>query len=287
MKYGVKRLQCLLLIVVIALQILLPACAEKKEDITLQDVETQPPATQETSVPATETTTAEHTTQEVTTAGVGNGNTFTAAHESTTAEAETTGAAVNPEMQKLMGELGSIVELCGFEYDAENDLFYSTMYPIQRAFGFNSLYDLMAYRVGMYYNTQKIYFKYGGKDWMLQLWKGQYGITVGAEIGLYNKPSERLLTHYDCIDDDEMIVMQFDVYKNGEYYFSRGPERHWWLTGFKLLDVAVFLQLTMVATLCWESDGIADAFEKGINDFHITDMEYIRSGNTFTIKWKI
>ncbi len=182
-----------------------------------------------------------------------------------------------------------ILNLAGFAYDAENDLFYSTIQPWQRNFGFNIIYDIAAPRTGMIYSTERIYFDYGGKNWMCQLWKGQYGITVGAEIGMYYKPVERKIAHYDCVSDEDLVMMQMDVYKGGEFYFSRGPEKHWWLTGFKLLDVTAVIELRLQCAITWESDGLADAFEigllQGIKGSLSTPYRFTRNGNTFNITW--
>jgi hypothetical protein len=90
---------------------------------------------------------------------------------------------------------------------------------------------------------------------MIELWKGQYGLETGCEIGVYNRtisstsPSYALLdatvgqrpgdanpSHnlfFDCANDNELLEMSSTLYKNGQRLFSRGTEKHWWLTGFK------------------------------------------------------
>lgn len=180
---------------------------------------------------------------------------------------------------------GQILTFAGFEYDAEQGIYYSSLNPLQRYFGFNLIYDIAAPRTGMVYDTKRIYFTYQDKDWMVQLWKGQYGITVGAEIGIYYKPSSRTIPHYDCVSDEDLVEMAFTLYKSGEYYFSRGPERHWWLTGFKLLDVAVPITLYMDITITLDSKRMANEFEKGLNDQILPNLTYTRDGNTFYMQW--
>lgn len=90
---------------------------------------------------------------------------------------------------------------------------------------------------------------------MIELWKGQYGLETGCEIGVYNRtigsssfvygildatvgqrsgdpnPSHNLF--FDCASDSELLLMSSTLYRNGHKVFSRGPEKHWWLTGFK------------------------------------------------------
>jgi hypothetical protein len=88
---------------------------------------------------------------------------------------------------------------------------------------------------------------------MIELWKGQYRLETGCEIGVYNRaagssslpyplldakvgqrpgdshPSHNLF--FDCARDDELLVLASTLYRNGEKLFCRGPEPHWWLTG--------------------------------------------------------
>ena len=35
--------------------------------------------------------------------------------------------------------------------------------------------------VGMVFETLPVYFDYAGKTWLIQIWKGQYGICTGCE----------------------------------------------------------------------------------------------------------
>lgn len=184
---------------------------------------------------------------------------------------------------------GKILTVAGFEYDAEQGIYYSRLDPLQRFFGFNVIYDIAAPRTGMIYSTKRIFFDYDGKNWMIQIWKGQYGITAGAEIGLYNKPEDRLVPQYDCAKDDELITMAFDFYNAGKYEFSRGPEEHWWLTGFKILQLGVGPLIDLDITLEFPNRKMANAFEKGLKNAISLDlvdrMTYTRSGKTFSIEW--
>ncbi len=183
---------------------------------------------------------------------------------------------------------GKILEIAGFEYDAEQGIYYSQMNPLQRKFGFNFLYDMAAPIAMMYYDTKRIEFEYGGKEWMIQLWKGQYGITSGAEIGLYSRDPDKVM-QYDCANDEELITMQFDFYNMGEYVFSRGPEKHWWLTGFKVFHIGIPSFITMDMMLDFDNNYMANEFEKALKKVAATSLldpvEYERQGSTFYIVW--
>lgn len=192
----------------------------------------------------------------------------------------------NPQMSDLMEFIGPYAEFFGFAYDAEQDIFYSTKYPIQRIFGFNSLYDMGASRFGMFYQTKRIRFFHEDREWMVQLWKGQYGVTVGGEVGVYYRYSDSTFKHFDAVADEDMILMGFQLSKNNTPYLERGPEKHWWLTGFRILDVAAPTQLDMVIFFDWETKSMADAFEGGLRKILISDIKYKREGTQFYLTWQ-
>ncbi len=184
-------------------------------------------------------------------------------------------------------KVGQILNACGFEYDEKQGIYYSSVNPWQKNFGFNVIYDMAAPMAGMYYATERIYFQYDNKDWMIQLWKGQYGITAGGEMGVYNKTDK--IMQYDCVSEDEFLEMSFDFYNQGEYVFSRGPEKHWWLTGFKIFNAGVPILIDLDMTLKFPTKSMADAFEIGLKkaakDNLLDPMTYTRGAKTFHIHW--
>lgn len=120
-----------------------------------------------------------------------------------------------------------------FMYNPEGRYYYTVSDPWQRQFGFNELYDLGASFAIFYYDTLRCKFRYDDKDWMIQLWKGQYGfVFVGGEIGVYNKPLDRSIEHYDAASDEDSLYMSMTFYRKGEEVFSRDYDRYWWCTGF-------------------------------------------------------
>lgn len=146
--------------------------------------------------------------------------------------------------------LANAVYAAGFSYDPGQDILYSRMDALQRQFGYAYGYDVAALGVNMIIDCEPIFFDYAGKHWMIELWKGQYILETGCEIGVYNRPigsSYPLLDatvgqrphdkahslFFDCANDNELLEMSFTLYKHGQKLFSRGPEKHWWLTGFK------------------------------------------------------
>lgn len=183
--------------------------------------------------------------------------------------------------------IGEVILAAGFRYDKNQGIFYSESESWQRNFGFTSLYDAGAPLTGMYYDTIRIKFNYGDYDWMYQLWKGRYGITTGAEMGVYYKKPDTGIEFYACVPDDMMLTMSYALYKGDELYMTRGAERHWWLTGFKLFDMVAPQELTLHASFFMEDVGMADALEEALIGLgFIEGINYQRLGLTMTIIWK-
>ncbi len=182
--------------------------------------------------------------------------------------------------------IGEVILAAGFRYDAEQGIFYSESESFQRNLGYGAVYDVGAAFFGMYYDTIRLKFNHNDYDWMIQIWKGRYGITTGAEIGIYYKPENQDIEFYACADDDSRITMSFALYRGNELYMTRGPEPHWWLTGFKLLDMVSPNELTMHTSFFMDNVEMADALEEAILDLGFVEgINYQRLGLTMTIIW--
>ena len=121
----------------------------------------------------------------------------------------------------------------GYLFNPDRDFYYTTSDPWQRQLGFNELYDVGAPFINFYYDTMRCKFNYDNKDWMIQFWKGQYGfVFIGGEIGVYNKPADREVEHYDCASDEDSLMMSMSFYRKGEELLSRDYAKYWWCTGF-------------------------------------------------------
>ncbi len=132
--------------------------------------------------------------------------------------------------------------IAGYLYDAKEKCFYTASDPWQRVVGYNELFDIFSEVAWIDFDTVRFKFDYKDKNWCVQIWKGQYGLLFyGAEIGVYNKPADRKIAHYDAVKDDERLQMSMDFYEyekslfnKGEWNkkFSRPYDYYWWCTGF-------------------------------------------------------
>ena len=210
-------------------------------------------------------------------------------------------------------DMQNALTTAGYAYDEEQQVYYSTLNPWQRHFGFGGIYDDAAAYANMRYTTLKADFEYDGLLWRLQWWKGQYGILEGAELGVYTKDPESTSDFHDCADDEHLMEMSFEYYRTGADFeknnrlFYRSEEPHWWLTGFKVGAVANgnSSASVVVATLKAYDSDMADGIESGLR--RLTDKNenkvngfveygpntpsksydyYIRNGNTFKVVWQ-
>lgn len=123
--------------------------------------------------------------------------------------------------------------LAGYLFNSAGDFFFTADDPWQRNYGYNEAFDVAAPFASIYMDTMRAKFRYGNKDWMIQFWKGQYGLAfVGSEIGVYTKPLDRTVEHYDAANDDDALYMACTCYRDGEIIFSREYGKYWWCTGF-------------------------------------------------------
>lgn len=133
--------------------------------------------------------------------------------------------------------LNELAEPFGFAYLSDQDIITSRVDAWQREFGYHAIYDQTAVRFKMVFDCEPIYFNYHNRTWMIELWKGQYGINAGAEIGIYRADSILTPDQYDktlfhSIPDQELLPITMQVFLKGSCLFSI-QHRHWWLTGFR------------------------------------------------------
>ncbi len=187
--------------------------------------------------------------------------------------------------------LEEIIDTAGYAYNPEKDVFFSTMEAWQRKMGYCRLYDEAAAPLGMIIDSEPIYFSYGGKRWLIEFWKGQYGMTTGCEIGIYtsewpdlNIPNFFNGTFYKCASDRERLYMQFFLKKNGEMLISR-RQKHWWLTGFKLGEFSQPSELVLDLYITFKDRSMRNAFLTALKDVGYTEGEYETKKNIVAIRF--
>lgn len=185
---------------------------------------------------------------------------------------------------KQLEELNEDLRSFGFAYDVSQDLFYSLMDGWQRNFGYFRLYDEASATFSMIIDCEPIYFEYNGMKWLIEFWKGQYGMTTGGEVGIYytngpeiNIPGIFNGTFYYCVNDEDRINMSFAFRKNGNLLFTRSAY-HWWITGFKLAEFSQPSELSMDIILDLYDRQMAEAFVGGLRRAGYSEGEYAVRG---------
>lgn len=186
--------------------------------------------------------------------------------------------------EEKLKDINEALNIYGFLFDLRQDIVYSEMYPPQRKLGYCRLYDELAPSLNMKIDCEPIYFQYNGRRWLIEFWKGQYGMTTGGEVGIYVTDKEDVDipgvfsgTFYESISDNELLQMEYILKKDGKRIIER-KEKHWWLTGF---DVGIFSevdQLSLEIQITFPYWDMQKAFIEGLyyagyktNDIVITD----------------
>lgn len=176
----------------------------------------------------------------------------------------------------------------GFNVDIFDLVLYTTVNSWQRNYGFAVAYDLFSASSPLFnYVTRRFHFEYAGKEWMLQIWKGNYGmITNGAEVGVYNREKGSIGTFYRSASDDELLPMSFTLSHGEEQILSKGPITHWWLSAFKMSGTLyVPHSLTLSFSLTLPDAEMLSALTAAIEKESFGDVTYTVDGLTLNCVW--
>ncbi len=179
----------------------------------------------------------------------------------------------------------------GFTYEPYQDIFYSLLNPWQRELGYCRLYDEASAAMSMIIDCEPFRFEYAGRRWLIEFWKGQYGMTTGGEVGIYytqwpdlNIPGVFNGTFYYCLRDEDLINMSFIFKKKGNILFTRSGY-HWWLTGFKLGEFSKPSELSMDITLDLYDRKMANAFVDALIKTGYKDEEFLQQGRRVIVRF--
>lgn len=186
-------------------------------------------------------------------------------------------------------DVEQMIDVAGYAYDPRQDIFYSKMNAWQRNMGYLRIYDIAAVASGMIIDCEPINFMYAGKSWLIEFWKGQYGMTTGCEIGLYNTEVYNWDiadffqgTFYHSVSNSEMLPIAFSLKKNGTTLFSRRA-RHWWLTGFRLGEFSEPWELVLDLAITMEDAEMTNAFFEALLEAGYMEEEISIRGNTVSL----
>lgn len=175
----------------------------------------------------------------------------------------------------------------GFIYKSSEDIFTSYVDAWQRKEGYEALYDRLAGKFNMIFDALPVYFDYRDKTWLIEFWKGQYGINTGCEVGVYHTNRRvpknlRKLVRYNAIEDEDMPLIQVNLEKNGNSVFSY-RDFHWWLTGFQMGTFSNPEELTMYVKISFLESQAARAFYEALKDMGYPRERYRIQNQTVSL----
>ena len=197
------------------------------------------------------------------------------------------GTYYNIKTQMLYGKDDNGMVGIGYDFDVGKAMVITPVHVWMRNFGFTVAYDIFCYITPLFnYQTARIKFNYAGSEWMIQLWKGRYVITNGAEIGIYKREPGSKGTFYNCVGDEDMLLMSLDLFHGDDLLVHRDPMYHWWLTGFTISKTVYLSQsLTLTGSITFKDAEMTRVFCEGIENRNFHDISYQKNGITVTFEW--
>lgn len=164
--------------------------------------------------------------------------------------------------------LNDLAEPFGFCYCLDKDIMTSRVDAFQKKFGYCSFYDKSALKFNMVFDCEPIYFDYGERTWMIELWKGQYGINVGAEVGVYYAdhivlPRQYKNAIFHGVEEAEMLPISMKLHYKGQPFFAFSG-RHWWLTGFSMGDYCTPEELVLEVSIAFPNEKMKTCFAESL-----------------------
>ena len=186
-------------------------------------------------------------------------------------------------LQDKLDRIDQIDSPFGFRYKLAQDLFTSETDAWQKECGYCSSYDQYAPFFHMIFDCEPVYFDYQDKTWLIELWKGQYGITAGCEIGIYHADrlipkNERKRTLFGSVSPEEMPVFSVTLLKDNSP-LTRQCERHWWLTGFCIGRYIPPESLAMKTAIVFSSQEMCQSFLHGLEEAGYSSREIYVNGS--------
>ena len=142
------------------------------------------------------------------------------------------------ELREKTCLLNELLAPFGFTYLPAKNILSSRLDAWQRDFGYRAAFDKTAPGFHMVLDCEPVYFNYRDQTWLIEFWKGQYGINIGAEIGIYQAgslipPGQYDKTLFSSVPDTMLFPVSMEVYHKGSLLFTH-HQSHWWLTGFRM-----------------------------------------------------
>lgn len=189
------------------------------------------------------------------------------------------------------GKLNELLQNFGFAYDGRQNIFYAREDSWQRNYGYGRIFDEAAAPLNMIIDCEPVYFEYDNKKWLIEFWKGQYGMTSGGEIGVYYLPKGVLSDIaskgeliYRSVADEDVMRIQSILWKKGERLYYRSGY-HWWQTGFVMGEFSKLKNLEMDIEITFKEMDMRNAFMTALYKMGYREPEVSVLGTTVWIHY--
>ncbi len=192
--------------------------------------------------------------------------------------------------EEKCGLLNTILDPFGFVYCSARDLISSRGDAWQRQAGYTTLFDRAAPSFYMVFDALPIYFDYRGRTWLIEFWKGQYGINTGAEVGIYYtlrtvKESELSGTLFYAVQDADRLSVSYTLSRNGRL-IARACGKTWWLTVFLVGLFSRPSWLTMDISIRFPDCMMQDSFLRALRKVSPSIISYRIHGDEVRMCYK-
>lgn len=182
--------------------------------------------------------------------------------------------------------INSLIEPFGYCYNPSQDIISSRNDAWQRAAGYMSLFDRTAAYFNMVFDYLPIYFDYDEKTWLIELWKGQYGINTGAEVGIYHADcilteKELSAAHFNAVDDSDMLPVSMILSKE-KHLLAHIAKKTWWLTAFCMGQFSRPSQLFLEVSICFSNCDMMHNFLNALRQTGIPEQYIQLCGHKIT-----
>lgn len=214
---------------------------------------------------------------------------FHLVYEDGTEETHAPGLVINTKTGQCTNTDDTGMFGTGYNFSLEEMTVYTTVDCWMRNFGFCVMYDVLAnmFPISFHYVTRRFNFDYQGEEWMIQIWKGNYFISNGGEVGVYwREPEKAVGTFYNCADESRELVMSMQVLSGDKLLVNRPMQKHWWLSGFHISDRSYFPSLlTLKTTIVMRDEEMLNAFVEAVENHYMHDVSYTVDGLSVSLIW--
>jgi len=179
-------------------------------------------------------------------------------------------------------QLSTLLSPFGYCYDHSRDIISSLNDSWQRRFGYTAFFDKAAPLFHMVFDALPIYFDYQERTWLIEFWKGQYGINTGGEIGVYYtdeiiSEKRRSAELFKAVTDADMLPLSFELLKNN-YSLLTVSKSTWWLTAFCMGEFSKPADLYLNAIISFPNYEMQRSFLTALLDTGIPEKNVRLSG---------